>query len=559
MSIAQKKDEIRKIPDEIPTVELNEILWANVLSFLNFVDIQDMVPSLPPPPQQQQQQQQQQTMKRNLSKDQEEQALRCTCKNLNQLLTSEEYYQIKVMETFANRRTRMDDSSTAAALLGHSFINANQWPSAESVGGWRSLHDNILTTYVPLEGVCTICNAWPWGLLVKCHFEDGKFCGDLIRAILVPLSDGTEGGGYKRVLDRIFEISFENNNQTCEIMVGNVSSREEGRQQQSTKALAHEFGISFEPATLLSNDYIMKQFPSCQNKDGDADGDGNAFLFKIYWDPIVKNHNLLRSTQFVWPPMGTHPHSWDEKVQGGPPHAHELIQGIQNTQWHSDNDGDIGDNGDEETSVDRSQLLLEPLGITLQMSDLPDQQSSQHNLEIAAQVSSSVAPLLKPGIYVGSYGSMYSCLRHEILHLSHIFVDAKSPTSLEEAFGSRVPRYHIFGHAEQSIGVIMVGRKVTGDTNVPAGEITWFADISKYSVTDTDTNTAPTTVEDQNGNRHRVVRSWDGMGTLAGPLFQRPIWDKGWLLELEGNLFAFCWSRFQQQEITILHEFPLHL
>jgi len=103
--------------------------------------------------------------------------------------------------------------------------------------------------YVPLEGVC-ICNAWPWGLLVK---WDGKFCEDLIRAI----PDGAEGGGYKRVLDRIFEFSFENNNRTCEIVVGSVSSQEESREQQSTKTLALEFGISFQPATLLSNDFVI--------------------------------------------------------------------------------------------------------------------------------------------------------------------------------------------------------------------------------------------------------------------------------------------------------------
>ena len=100
----------------------------------------------------------------------------------------------------------------------------------------------------------------------------------------------------------------------------------------------------------------------------------------------------------------------------------------------------------------------------------------------------------------------------------------------------------------------MVGRKVTGDMHVPVGEITWFADITRRS----DTNTAPTTVEDQNGNRHRIVRSWNGMGTLAYPMFRNPSWDKGWLLELEGNLFAFCWSQFHQQGITILYQFPLH-
>jgi len=512
MSISQKKPEIVKISEEIPTVDLGENLWANVVSFLTaFVDMQDMAP-LPPA---------QSSRKRNASgdisslspsKDREEQALRCTCKNLNQFLTSEEYYQIKVMETFANR---MDS-------LGHALINVNRWPSAASVGGYRILHDNILSVYVPLEGLYTICNSWPWGLLVRCQFDDGKFCGDLIRAV----PDGTDGseidafsGGYKRVLDRIFEISFEKDGLAkCEIMVGNVS--QEGR--QSTKALAFEFGVSFQPAKLLSI-FLTKEFP-CK-KDG--------FLFKIYWDAISKivNNNLLLATQqFEWPPMGERPRFWDE--QGGPPKANELIQGIQDTRLRAD----------------RNQLLLEPLRTTLLIS-----LDQSHNLDLAAQVSTSVAPLLKPGFYVGGYEAIYGFLRHEILHLSHVCVDTKSHRSLEEAFGSRIPENNLFGN-DCTRGVLMVGRKVTGDMHVPVGEITWFADITRRS----DTNTAPTTVEDQNGNRHRIVRSWNGMGTLAYPMFRNPSWDKGWLLELEGNLFAFCWSQFHQQGITILYQFPLH-
>lgn len=474
-----------KISNEIRIVDLCENLWTNIVSFLTPL-------SSPVDPFSQSQSSQPASCNEQ-SILREERALRCTCKNLNQLLTSEEYFRIKVMETFGKGR------------------DVSSWPCAEHVGGWKILHDSILSIYAPVEGFYMVCNAWPWGLFVHCHFENGAFCGDLIR--MVP-NNGTETdeAEYKSILDRIFEISFETHGKAkCEITLGNTSQED---QDQGCKVLAHAFGVSFQQETLSNRIGMNRVLPS--KKDN--------FLFKINW-------NAPQSTQpshkFEWPQIGMFPQEWDE-TQKGPPKAHELIEGIQN-KWECGGSNEASD----------QFLLLEPL-----------------DSMFAADYFNTLteAPQIKPGFYTGSYGTTYSCLRHEMLHVSCLFVDTHSPKSMEEAFGSRETPTNPFGTKDSS-GVLLVGRKVTGDLHVPAGEITWFADITKLN----STTNSPTTVNDKDGNKHRVIKSWNGMGTLAFPGFNHPSWDSGWLLELEKGLFAFGWSRIYNQDVIILHKSPFQM
>lgn len=469
---------------EIQIEDLPENLWTNIVSFLR---------PLPSPIQffSESNNSQSTTVYKKESKHREEQALRCTCKNFNQLLTSEEHYQIKVMEMIAKGK------------------DVTSWPSEKCVGGWKILHDNIVSLYTPLEGFYFVCNAWPWGLFVQCHFENGKFCGDLIRA--VP-NNGTETDEmeYIRILDRIFEISFATDGKAkCEIMLGNTNK--EG-QDKGCKALAHAFGVTFEPETLDFNIIKPKEVP--KKKGG--------FLFQIFWDRLQTSQS---SQQFQWPEVGQQP-MWDEEKKG-PPKANELIQGIQNKC--------------QLTKSPDQFLLLERL-------DTISPHDQSKNLSTVAVV----APDLKSGFYVGNYGEMYSSFRHEILYISHRFVDTSNSKSMEEVFGSRTPPMNPFG-TEDSSGFLLIGKKVTGDLHVPAGEITWCVDITKLN----STTNAPVTIKDKDSNKHNVIKSWNGMGTLSYYLFQGASWENGWLLELEKHKFAFCWKR--QQDVTILYEAPFQL
>ncbi len=119
-----------------------------------------------------------------------------------------------------------------------------------------------------------------------------------------------------------------------------------------------------------------------------------AFYSKLLGcESILSNHNLLRSTCFVWPPVGTVPHLWNDDEEG-PPRANEIIKGIQKNPWHID--------GESQTNL--PQLLLEPLDI-----EWPSRNKNTQTLP-----SSSLKTPLASGLYAGSYGSQYGCLRHEM-------------------------------------------------------------------------------------------------------------------------------------------------
>eukprot|EP00554_Chaetoceros_debilis_P016448 CAMPEP_0194123412 /NCGR_PEP_ID=MMETSP0150-20130528/54419_1 /TAXON_ID=122233 /ORGANISM="Chaetoceros debilis, Strain MM31A-1" /LENGTH=508 /DNA_ID=CAMNT_0038816647 /DNA_START=81 /DNA_END=1604 /DNA_ORIENTATION=+ len=493
---------------ESPMKDLCENLWANVFTYLSYVDIQSAAPKVVDAPNNQNGSKTHMSLSASIER--EEQALRCTSKYFHKLLTSEEFYQIKAIESFATNNSRSRGADENGITNVQQSMDIDAWPPLESVGGWRVLYDQILSVYAPLEGYCSICNAWPWGLLLECHFKDGKFCGDLVRAIqnnTIIEGSSTSTSQYIRKSDKIFEISFGQGGEAkCEIFLGDTEAKDDD-QQSSTKTHALEFGFNFQRAKLL--DHVVTT-ESPRQKDG--------FLFKINWDAnTFANHNLLRSTCFVWPPVGTVPHLWNDDEEG-PPRANEIITGIQKNPWHID--------GESHTNL--PQLLLEPLDIAW-----PSRKGNKQTLPTLRKVSSLKMPLTS-GLYAGSYGSQYGCLRHEILHLSYI--DPSCPKSLDDVFQSRMPHSDFLGSHDSS-SVLLIGRKVTGDMHVPAGEITWFADINRLC----GDGTAPATIEDQNGTHHRVVRSWNGLGTLSYSLFRKPSWDEGWLLELEANIFAFNW------------------
>jgi len=497
--------------------DLCENLWVNIISYITSIDSQHVAPSSSST-----ENGQKGCIRKKLysSQNSEEEALKCTCTLLNEILSSDEYYQSKAMDKFGFR-TKKNDGVVENNDDQECCSSKDQWPSVESVGGWKVLYENILCIYAPLEGLYTICNAWPWGLLMQCHFVNGKFCGDLVR----PIPGRRESDGtcwcFKRLEDRVFEVTFKNGGmENCEMVIGN-----EG-------ADVLDFGLSFEQ--VVFEEGVAKTFPYKHH----------GFLFKIVLSgsqnsTVNMNHNASHSTRrkFRWPSLQEFPQNWNENE--GFPWASDIIEGNLKI-------------------FQRRELLLEPLKIPLMVNEYNPSMNRGISLTELQQISTASWPLLRSGFYAASYGSsIYSCLGYEIMDLSYIRVDTKNPMSIKEVFSSRQPPVSFYekkGHTTSS-RVFLVGRKITGDIHVPAGEITWFADVTGFN----DTKMAPAIVEDEeNGGRYRVVRSWNGLGTLSYPYLINPSWNDGWLLELEGNLYSFCWKKFQPQT-KVIFKFPSSL
>ncbi|GFH47647.1 predicted protein [Chaetoceros tenuissimus] len=448
---------------------LCENLWVHITSFLTHVD-----PSF--------------SSSTSSIIEKEERALKCTSKTIHQLLTSEEFYQAKTIELFASRSCIQD------------------WPTLENVGSWKSLC-HVLGLYIPLQGLYTLCESWPWGMLMDCKLQNGKVCGDLIRAIpetTMNTNSSRSACSYSVERVRLFEIQFQIDTfsklqMKCVVYTGDGSIRH-----------AVDFGIIKDdevegPETLTT----MNPYPRNQ-----------SFLFHLQW-PVGDNDE-------------------DEEEFGRVPF-------INDDTFHRRHDND----------PNLFLKLIETLRTKSLVAPLEDLHRIRFELlDQNMKTSESVKEIemFKSGFYVGNYGEMYGQFQHEIINVSYL--DASDVDCLEKVFGSRLSievLQRVFDYRlpiqERLQTKIVVGRKLTGDLHVAAGEITWFADVSKPS-SDGD---APVQVVDKDGVTYRVSKSWPGMGTLAYPLFQSSSWNDGWLLQLGNNHFAFCWDKFRDQDVTILH------
>jgi hypothetical protein len=114
-------------------------------------------------------------------------------------------------------------------------------------------------------------------------------------------------------------------------------------------------------------------------------------------------------------------------------------------------------------------------------------------------------------------------------------------------------------HAPGGRCMLLVGRKITGDFHVPMGASTFVALLEPAMPQEgRETAPPPPTFALTRGGRERVVRGWDGFGTLALPGFGSPQWDPGWLVQLEddgdGRRFAFVWGSRQGDSANMLHQ-----
>jgi hypothetical protein len=80
------------------------------------------------------------------------------------------------------------------------------------------------------------------------------------------------------------------------------------------------------------------------------------------------------------------------------------------------------------------------------------------------------------------------------------------------------------------------GRKITGDINVPTGELSWVAITS--TLRDVADFPTPPVVLINGRQCHQVTNAWPGWKQVARPFYCDSSWKKGWLLELRGTMNA---------------------
>jgi hypothetical protein len=378
---------------------------------------------------------------------------------------------------------------------------SSEWPSYQRVGKWRILNQ-ILSKYAILEGFWVICDAWPYGYLILCRFQDEKFCGDIIYPLPTVIGKDNRQRNiirYRNLTERIFEISFadDTGEESCKVL--------------SSQTAAH-FGIQ-EESVVIHN----LCFPR-----------NRGLLFEIsdiseanYEDEDDENEGIITADGDTMPPIKS------------------LISDMMNNEH---------------------RFLMEYLDGP---NGRPISDATACQMKESMWIDSNM-PLIKPGLYVGSYGTHYGFRQHEIIQIRYFEISDNGRSQedqrqvLNDAFGGRIPSDFSTKELKGEPTFLISARKVTGDTHVPTGEVTWVANISK-TIEDSD---RPEFVLDHNRQRHNVRRAWPGYGTLAHIIFQMPSWNEGWLYQLEddeydgSSRFAFAWSKYQNQKCIILNGLP---
>jgi len=189
-------------------------------------------------------------------------------------------------------------------------------------------------------------------------------------------------------------------------------------------------------------------------------------------------------------------------------------------------------------------------------------------------------PNLKQGLYVGNYHpELYGQFSQEVISITFQIYDFTSETSLA-SFNKDIFRGNKMDAVLKLVNdscvqqddkknvVFIVGRKVTGDPNVPMGAVTFFGIVHPKAppqVSEFVEQTVKIKIV-KNGTqtvtRVPVRTKWPGFGTLSITGFIDPSWDSCCLLQIEtpsnegvnsGLAFALCWNSWRGDTVTELH------
>lgn len=103
------------------------------------------------------------------------------------------------------------------------------------------------------------------------------------------------------------------------------------------------------------------------------------------------------------------------------------------------------------------------------------------------------------------------------------------------------------------VGDTLIARKVTGDQNVPAGEITFQVDLSpttRHTTTSLISKELPNIVLSEEAAKrweNKELQRFHGLGHVAEEGFQNSQWLEGQMVLISKEYFSFAWLPLSQQ------------
>jgi hypothetical protein len=384
---------------------------------------------------------------------------------------------------------------------------------------WKVLY-SFLAQWVHRQGFYSILEAAPWGLLVRLRFVKGSFVGDL----MWPTAEDAlpVGGESKATAEtttgcfeyvRILELCFSENGSVDTIA---ICSEETTPGQFSMEQLIED------DETATVEPIVMLGCPA--NTAG-----SRALRLLCKGDVFPRPLFMMRFLSFMLRNRGPLAQIWDP-VASTPPH--ELVQALLTS---------------------RRQLTL----------DFVEGPSRILSFEYKEEM-----PLIKSGLYSGVYTGLYGKFKREVILIEYVqfeftYSDENDDGASQHQINSSnnnvwqdilssvfnhpnqresLPRFERIKEAVTAAKykkvVFVLGKKVTGDYHVPMNTITFGALVSPIIVLDKPgggDRPSLSHVTDRGGTgrkEYTVVRSWNGWGTVAHPLFENPKWASGKLIQV---------------------------
>mmetsp|Transcript_16422 Transcript_16422/g.24136 ORF Transcript_16422/g.24136 Transcript_16422/m.24136 type:complete len:545 (+) Transcript_16422:37-1671(+) len=450
--------------------------------------------------------------------------------------------------------TTSSATDSIEAMMNDSATTKNREKTCLS---WMSLY-SILEQWVPREGFYTILNSYPWGILLLLRFRHGDLVGEIIWHEEEKDNDDDDddleegenvnAGFTKATLHEIIRMRFKNDGSIC-----------------STSKILNGIPVLIQPGEksigpVLSFLSIFSLVSPCPSD--------RALCIKA----LRRNDNDMEEEE------------------------EEDIRFSSEGPWNPLTKCSVSDMIHELCNLHSNCITIDPVDLP---SSLPCHLLLPKSENNASSSSSLVCdiPLIKPGLYSGCYDlQLYGKFSTEIMRVEYRRYDltktttdhtgsgrsgAEKEKAETDAIWNAIHRdiflcekqrddNELFQYLRTAIEsnsnaneiVFVLGRKVTGDIHVCAGELTWgavvYPTIGVHREGNHNNNTSLNRIVDKsNSKQYDVARKWWGFGTLAYPGFQSPCWSAGYLVQLAGHpnspdAFGFSWDIDVEEEATIL-------
>jgi hypothetical protein len=433
---------------------------------------------------------------------------------ISELLTS---FMLTTTTTTSDQEEHNDDDSEdeelifrALCLLHWDSVAADARP--QYFTSWKVLY-SVLAQWVHRQGFYSILEAAPWGLLVRLRFAKGRFVGDLVWPTAE--DDPPVGGDESKATAEtttgcfqyipILELCFSEN--------GSVDAIAICSEEMTTGQFSME--------QLIGNDETATVEPIVIQGCPANTAGSRALRLRCKEDVFPRPLFMLRNRGLlaqIWDPVASTP-------------PHELVQALLTS---------------------RRELTL----------DFVEGPSRILSFEYKEEM-----PLIKSGLYSGVYTGIYGKFKREVILIEYVQFEFTYSGETDGASQHQIDSSNnknwqdilssVFNHPNQSESlarferikeavtaakckkvVFVLGKKVTGDYHVPMKTITFGALVSP--IIDLDEpgggdRPSLSHVTDRGGNgrkEYTVVRSWNGWGTLAFPMFENPKWASGTLVQV---------------------------